>query len=302
MSAQYLQPGSGEELRADLGMLTKHSVVLAGGTDIFPKLRERRPQVDIYLNLCKVKELHGIHLDGDQLRIGAMTTHAQAAENELIRQYFPALHQACAHVGSQQIRNKGTLGGSLVNASPAGDIMPCIYLFCGMLELISANGRRNVPIHDFLIRPAQTILGQDEILSALLLPIKVGRLSCFYKLGSRKEVTIAQISLCVAWHLSDGRRKIEDVWLCAVDEKPIFMEDPQQMVEDPEAFSDRLSGRIRAIRLERKRESKLKMTQAEKLYKERAVKGVVFDCLNRMEQTESMVSEMTKRCELFEVK
>ena len=144
MSAEYLQPKSFEELESSLLRLTDKSVILAGGTDLLPKIRSGKKEPDIYLSLCRLEKLGNIERQGDWLKIGAMATHEQAADNPLIREYFTGLAMACSRVGSRQIRNKGTLGGSLANASPAGDIMPCVFLYGGKIEIVGKEGIRFV--------------------------------------------------------------------------------------------------------------------------------------------------------------
>jgi len=284
MQTQYIQPQNLSELRTALQEQTPHSVILAGGTDLMVALRKSRPVVDRYLDPRFVQEMHGITQEQDQLRIGAMTTHTEASEDPAIRRYFAALAMACSAVGSQQIRNKGTLGGSLANASPAGDIMPCVCLFRGDIELLSPEGFRRLPVGDFLLGPGRTCLSARDIITAIFLPLDDALDSCFVKLGNRKEVSTAQISLCLSWGYQDGHRVRQEAWLGAVDEKPIFVENAAAIDQDIESFSSMLSDRIQRIRLHRKRDSKLKITEAEKRYKERAIRGVVFDGKKRMEE------------------
>ena len=120
----FFQPDTLEEVRDILADMTEKSVILAGGTDLMIYIRDKKPDIDRYLSLCRLSELKKIKVDQDELKIGAMVTHNQAAEDLLIRKYFTALSVACGKVGSCQVRNKGTLGGNIMNASPAADTVP----------------------------------------------------------------------------------------------------------------------------------------------------------------------------------
>lgn len=232
----YIQPNSLEELSVLLPDLPEHTVVLAGGTDLMPKLRAKRPEVDCMLSLWKVPELRGIWARDGWLRLGAMATHAEAAGSELVRQYAQALQMACARVGSQQIRNKGTLGGSLVNASPAGDIMPCLFLCGGRVELMGPDGVREVTSEEFLSPDGRASMGRKEILTAIRLPMDQELRSCFVKLGSRTEVTIAQISLCAAWRETSAGPEVLRAYTGAIDSRSLPFPEPQSALENPSSY------------------------------------------------------------------
>lgn len=288
MSTEYLQPKSWEELERELERLTDRSVILAGGTDLLPKIRSGKKEPDIYLSLCQLEMLGNIERQGDWLKIGAMATHGQAAENPLVREYFTGLAMACSRVGSQQIRNKGTLGGSLANASPAGDIMPCVFLYGGKLEILGKDGLRYVEAKKFLTENGRTVLGRNELLTSIWLPVEEGQKSYFAKLGSRREVTIAQISLCISWKEGDNGYTDMKGFIGAVDVRPVEFECAcllgGKSEEKKEEAAQWLSQKIKSIRTSRARESKLKITEAEKRYKERAVKGIIFDAAEMIER------------------
>lgn len=287
----FLQPADLEELGACLSEMTEKSVILAGGTDLIIKLREQDPGPDRILDLGKVKELKEIRREGNMLFIGAMATHARIASEPLVRRYFPALALACSQVGSMQIRNKGTIGGNLGNMSPAGDMLPVLYLFHASVRILGPlMERRQISVTDLPVRPGRTSLGKKEMILGICLPLREGRRSCFVKLGGRKEVTIAEISLCVSWEEKDGFFADTEGILGAVDTKPVVVEDIGKYLdgrkvgkEERELLSKNLSGRIQKIRMERKKPPALRVTEAERLYKERAVKGVVYDVIDLME-------------------
>jgi len=286
----YLQPKTLQELRRCLLSLTGDSVVLAGGTDLMVSIRAKKPHIDAYLSLCNLREMHGISEHEGWIRIGAMVTHDEAASDDKIKTYFQALSMACSHVGSPQVRNKGTIGGSLMNATPAGDILPCVMLFHGEIEIFTAEGiYRRISVNEFLSETGKPKLSKQEVLMSIWIPINYDKKSCFVKLGSRTEVTIAQISFCLSW------KKTEDVYSCieaymgAVDTEPLKVEEATVILGNKpyetkrmDTLASLLSDKIRTIRMNRKRESKLKVLECEKLYKERAVKGVVYDAVSYM--------------------
>lgn len=290
----YLQPETQEEFRDILPMLTEQSVVLAGGTDLLPGLRQSGREPDIYLSLWSLMNAAEISLEQGWLRIGAMVTHDKAACDPSVGQYFSALRMACRRVGSQQIRNKGTLCGSIANASPAGDILPCVFLYGGEIEITGISGVKRVKAEEFSGENGKINLGFNEIITAIYLPVREGLSSCFVKLGSRREVTIAQISMCVAWDRDPQHfEKIVNLrsFVGAVDVKPVLFdckELPAAVAGDEEACDNaakRLREQIQRIRMQRQRESKLKLTEAEKLYKERAAKGVIYELIQAMRKS-----------------
>ena len=280
----YLQPKSMGELKGLLPSLPEGTAVLAGGTDLMVAIRERGLDCACILSLWCVPELRKIREEDGWLRIGAMVTHAEAARDGRVRRYFRGLAMACGHVGSQQIRNKGTLGGNLMNASPAGDIAPCLFLYGGQVELLGEGGVRRLAAEEFLTAPGKPNTRAGEVLTAILLPVDRELDSCFVKLGSRREVTIAQISLCAAWKMEDGAPAEVRAFAGAIDRRPCPFPRPELLArpETAEQAGQALSGQIRDIRQRRSRPSKLKITPAEQLYKERAAMGVVCDLMEAM--------------------
>lgn len=288
----FIQPDSLEEAKELLGTLPENFTVLAGGTDLLISVRKKRQEGRGYFSLWRIPELRKIEQNGDWIKIGAMVTHTQASEDEMIREKFRALGMACSRVGSCQIRNKGTLGGNIVNGSPAGDILPCICLFDGELEFLSSRGFRRESVFDFLKKRKEERVGRQEILSAVYLPLDNTRRwdSCFLKLGERDEVTIAQISLCARWYWEGEEKKEVEAYMGAVDTKPVPCSCPQllegRLVEEDRAekLAKILREQILELKKKRTRQSKLKITDAEKQYKERAVKGLLYDLIDEMNQ------------------
>lgn len=290
----FFQPDTLEEVRDILADMTEKSVILAGGTDLMIYIRDKKPDIDRYLSLCRLSELKKIKVDQDELKIGAMVTHNQAAEDLLIRKYFTALSVACGKVGSCQVRNKGTLGGNIMNASPAADTVPCICLFHGELEFMGKEGFYRKSIFQFLKEDRRDREKHQEILTAIYLPLEKDKNieSWFVKLGEREEVAISQISICACWeNTKEGKKNITG-YLGAVDRIPVSCREMENLEGEKiseiqgEKLAETLSRQITEIRKKRKKPSKLKITQAEQKYKERAVKGLLFDLIEKMNMRE----------------
>jgi CO/xanthine dehydrogenase FAD-binding subunit len=174
---------------------------LAGGTDLLVELNFDRARPEAILNLEEVAELRGWsredgpHSNGT-VRLGARLTYTEAMAPELA-ELLPALAEASRTVGSPQIRNRGTIGGNLGTASPAGDSLPPLLVGRGEVEVASVRGERRLPLKDFLVGPKQNALAEDELVVAVRVhPTSGGE--TFLKVGPRNAMVIAVCSLAVA--------------------------------------------------------------------------------------------------------
>ncbi len=152
-----------------------------------------------------VEELHGIEERGDHLWIGAATTHTEMMASAAVAQFAPALPAACAVVGGPQIRNRGTLGGNLANASPAADTVPPLYAADAVVELVSVSSRRDVPITAFFTGPRRSVLARDELILGVRIPRRAGVRGAFLRLGQRQAQAISKVSVAVGIAFRDGR-------------------------------------------------------------------------------------------------
>jgi CO/xanthine dehydrogenase FAD-binding subunit len=175
---------------------------LAGGTDIYPGMRQSLPgQV---LDLTAIKGLSGIS-GSDDLRIGACTTWSELATAKL-PPAARALQQAALMVGGRQIQNAGTIGGNLCNASPAADGVPPLLALDARVELASPRGTRQLALPDFLLGPRRTARAPDELLTAVILPAaSLAGGSAFVKLGARAYLVISIAMVAARLSLRDGR-------------------------------------------------------------------------------------------------
>ncbi len=175
----------------------RDAVPIQGGTDVMVELNFDRARPETLLNLNEVAELRGWGRDNGTLRLGSGLTYAEAMASGLAW-LLPALAEASRTVGSPQIRNRGTLGGNLGTASPAGDALPPLLVYEAEVVAASAErGVRVVPLARFLTGPKQNALLPDELIVAVRLEARDMR-QTFMKVGPRNAMVIAVVSLCLA--------------------------------------------------------------------------------------------------------
>jgi CO/xanthine dehydrogenase FAD-binding subunit len=173
------------------------AVPIHGGTDVMVTLNFDRARPDTLLNLNEVAELRGWGRDNGTLRLGSGLTYSEAM-GAGVAKVLPALAEAARTVGSPQIRNRGTLGGNLGTASPAGDALPPLLVYEAEVVVASAErGIRVVPVVRFLTGPKQNALFPDELIVAVRLEPREMR-QTFMKVGPRNAMVIAVVSLCLA--------------------------------------------------------------------------------------------------------
>ncbi|HET8606416.1 MAG TPA: FAD binding domain-containing protein [Gaiellaceae bacterium] len=169
---------------------------IQGGTDVMVELNFDRARPETLLNLNEVAELRGWSRENGTLRLGAGLTYAEAERGPLA-ELLPALAEASRTVGSPQIRNRGTIGGNLGTASPAGDALPPLAIEGAEVELASPRGTRTLPLSEFLVGPKRNALEPDELIAAVLVHPSGAR-QTFMKVGPRNAMVIAVCSLAVA--------------------------------------------------------------------------------------------------------
>ncbi len=172
--------------------------VVAGGTDLVLELNERKTTPAVVIDLKQLKELDYIRVEDGRFRIGAMTTHAELAADEAIKEKVRILHDATRQVGSPQIRNLGTIGGNIAQSSVAGDGLAACVTLNADVTLCSVRGERTMNINDFLAGEGaqkRNILAADELLTEVSFPVPDTKhtATAFYKLAKRKSLAISVI-------------------------------------------------------------------------------------------------------------
>lgn len=170
----YVAPTSLEDALSALAEAGDDAKVLGGGQSLLPVLRLRLNAPEKIVDLSRIESLRGISDDGDTIVIGAMTTHDEVARSELVREHAAVLAEAASTVADPQIRHRGTLGGALVHADPAGDLGAPVLALDAELVVAGAGGERRIPAGEFFQGLFETAVGEGELLTAIRIPKHTG--------------------------------------------------------------------------------------------------------------------------------
>jgi CO/xanthine dehydrogenase FAD-binding subunit len=200
--------------------------VIAGGTDLMVLMNAHVLEATEFLDIWNVDELRGIEDDGDALRIGALTTYTQLIKSELIQRHAPSLVAASRTIGAIQIQNRGTIGGNIVNASPAGDSLPVLAAYDAEVEIGSARSTRRVPFNQFYIGYRRSVLEPDELVLAVRIPkLKEGEVDFFWKVGTRRAQAISKTVMAAKARVDNQR--INSISIAVGSVAPTVIRAPQ---------------------------------------------------------------------------
>ncbi|MBI3362227.1 MAG: xanthine dehydrogenase family protein subunit M [Chloroflexi bacterium] len=198
--------------------------ILAGGTDVLAQNEHHLSELNL-LDIGALIELREIREDDDSVNIGALASYTDIIGSRALQEWAPALVSAAREVGGVQIQNMGTLGGNLVNASPAADGVPPLFVLDARIVLRSVRGERAVAVGEFASGPGRTIIAPDELLTEIVIP-KARRdgeeITFFQKVGPRRAQTIAKASVAFRGWLDSGRLTNVRVALGAVAPTVMF--------------------------------------------------------------------------------
>jgi len=214
-----------ESLSEALVLLSREPGVwqpFAGGTDLMVLLEAGKLSHKRFLSVAKLNDLRGIVVTADFVILGAMSTYAEIQNHPVLQAEFPLLCAAARETGSIATQNRGTLGGNIVNASPAADSPPALLVYDAEVELISVRGSRWLPYHGFHTGYKQIQLASDELLRAVRLPRRSKPWRQYYrKVGTRKAQAISKVCFAGAALVEGG--KILDVRIALGSVAPLVL-------------------------------------------------------------------------------
>jgi len=211
------RPNNLKELDRIIEQIAPPITFVAGATDLMVQTEKWRA-ADNLIDLTSVSELREtLEVTDSSVRIGAAVPYSRIIKNSVVRERLPILVEACRQIGSVQIQNRGTLGGNIANASPAGDSLPVLaVLDADILIGPARNGKFTIKkIDEIMTGPGQTILGEKQYIAFIEIPFpeKEGQFWAFRKVGQRSALAISKLNLAVLGWLNDGI--VKDIRICS---------------------------------------------------------------------------------------
>ncbi len=238
----YVTFNSIEDTVGFLARYGEESKVVAGGTDLMIKLGTGEVKVKYIVNILDMANLGQIKVNEHSVSIGPTVTHTELACSPIINKFAPVLSQGAGAIGSPQIRNQGTIGGNIGNASPAADTVPALMVLNSRLKIISQRGERWIPLADFFLSPHQTVLARDELIGE----IEVEKLPqdtpfSFQRVSRRRAMDIAQMSVAVILFMDDNGERILEARIApgSASPTPVRIQEAERILKGQRA-SDRV--------------------------------------------------------------
>ena len=200
----FYQPATVNEA---LGMLAKgnNAAAMAGGTDLLVEMKKGLRRHDEVVSLNKIESLKLITEDVNYLYIGACVTHNDIISSALVKAVLPALCEAVSKIGSEQVRNTGTIGGNLCTAASCCDSAPILLAMNASLGIINKEGRKTLPLRDFFTFNKKTVLNKGELITQVIVPKPSAGSGAYYeKFGLREAGSISVVSVAVRIHIENG--------------------------------------------------------------------------------------------------
>ncbi len=241
---EYHSPRNVPETLALLTRYDGKALVLAGGTDIVPKLQRGTLQLDAVISLRYVEELRGIAFDsGTGLTIGAAARHAEVLDHPDVRLHYTDLVEALSQLATVQVRNMGTIAGNLCNASPCAHSAPPLLAHDAHLKIVGPDGTRSLPLADFFLGPGLTALAPGELLSSIHVPLPPASAGfAFHSISARSNVDMSAVSVGVMVHTDGDKIADARIFLGAVGPIPLRASSAEAVLRG-QVMSDALATR-----------------------------------------------------------
>jgi aerobic carbon-monoxide dehydrogenase medium subunit len=195
----YHCPATVDEACAILASLGSDAKVLAGGTDVLSKMKNELIAPKVLVSLSKIHHMDGIaYVAGRGVVIGAKATHNDLVNSLLLQQKYPSIPDAAHTMANNQIRNRGTIGGNLVNAVPSADLPPILIALEAQVTLVGRYGNRILPLEEFFVGPNRSAIEPDEILTEITIPDQRTTGSAYFKFGLRRSGALAVVGVAAS--------------------------------------------------------------------------------------------------------
>jgi aerobic carbon-monoxide dehydrogenase medium subunit len=239
-SFDYIRPATLDDAVAALADAGDEAKVLAGGQSLLPVLRLRLAEPGLLVDLGGLDQLRKIRQDGDTLVIGSMATHAAVASSDVVGQAAGLLAQAAATIGDRQVRHRGTIGGSLAHADPAGDLPAVMVALDAQFVLAGPGGRRTVPATEFFVDYFTTALAPDELLVEVRVPNLAGWGTHYAKVSRTAQAWVT-VAAAAAVRRANGTIAEARVALTNMGPTPVRASAVEQALVDAGASGEALA-------------------------------------------------------------
>jgi len=215
-SFDYKIPNTIEEAVELLWQADGKAKLIAGGTDLVIGLRNGDQNPQLLIDVTRIEELRKIKEKNGTISIGAAVTHSEIASSPLIKKCAKVLSDAASEIGSPQIRNLGTIGGNIVNASPAADTLPPLMVLNAVGKVVSKDGEKRVPLDQLFKGPYETSLKPHELLVQVTFQkLSSGMKNSFIRLARRDAVAIARMSVAIVLEMEKRKKRIKEIRIAA---------------------------------------------------------------------------------------
>ena len=238
---EIVAPGS---LQAVVSLLADRQAAwlpIAGGTDVMVQYAAGRLSARKLVSIWNLPELRRIEITAKEILVGAGCTYTDLRDNDIVRREFPLLHSAACWTGGIANQNRGTIGGNIVNASPAADSLPALLVYEAELILVSVRGERRVPYASFHTGYRKTLLATDELVQSVCLPRRfIAYFSYARKVGARNSQAISKVCIAAMGRLADGIVEDVHIALGSVAPVPLRLRQTEKTVKGKRIDSDLL--------------------------------------------------------------
>ncbi|MGY1705248.1 FAD binding domain-containing protein [Geodermatophilus sp. SYSU D00697] len=242
----YARPTTVDEALQAIAEGGEDVKILAGGQSLIPVMRLRLAAPETVVDLGRVSEMRGVREDGDAIVIGAMTTHSDVLKDPLVQQYAPLIAEATETVADRQVRARGTFGGALVHADPAGDLPAVALALDAEFVLAGPNGRRTVPATDFFVDYLTTVLEEGELLVEIRIPKLAGQWGMHYEKFNRVAQAWSIVAVAAAVRREDGRIAEARIGLTNMGPTPLRARAVEAALAGADASADAIAAAARA--------------------------------------------------------
>lgn len=213
MRFEYFEPATIEEAVSLLAKYNGRAHVIAGGTDLIVQMRQKAIKSEYLIDITNIPGFDSIdYNEKEGLRIGALTTIHTIEKSAKIHEKYPAISQAASKLSSVAIRNLGTLGGNLCNASPSADMPPALLVLGSKIKIVGPEGERIVALEDFFTGPGSTVLKKGELLVEVQVPVSLpGTRGVYMKHAVRGSIDLAIVGVAVAIVMDPGDGVCQDI-------------------------------------------------------------------------------------------